>query len=154
MAALEKAHIVTLVPTDAARAVIDRYKVEWARLGHTTSLPLMVVMRHVVLAETDAAASTTAERAYRSWLGHMRLLWDEHGMDFPLPLPPRIGPLVEVGAAFVGTASGFRDFIAAHVEAIGADCQLKSWDRHRIIRLANSVSVPRVPITPHGGPLL
>lgn len=121
-AAVENAHIVTLLPTDGARAVIDRYKVEWARLGNDEgALPLMGVMRHVVLAPTEADALRTAERAYRSWLAHMRLLWDRHGMDFPLPLPPQLGPLLEIGAAFAGTASGFRDFVAARVEAIGAD---------------------------------
>ncbi len=121
-AAVENAHIVTLLPTDGARAIIARYKTEWASLGkRARALPLMGVMRHVVLAGSEAAALRTAERAYRSWLGHMRLLWDKNGLDFPLPLPAEIGPLLEIGAAFAGTASTFRDFVAAEVEAIGAD---------------------------------
>jgi len=121
-AALESAHMVTLLPTDGARAVIDRYRSEWEDLGRPADdLPLMGVMRLVVLAETDAEARRTAERAYRSWLGHMRLLWDQRGMEFPLRLPPEIGPMVDVGAAFVGTAGGFREFIADSVSAIGAD---------------------------------
>ena len=121
-AALENAHMVTLLPTDGARAVIDRYKVEWAKLGKAAKdLPLMGVMRLVVLADTDAEALRTAERAYSSWLGHMRLLWDQRGMEFPLRLPPEIGPMIEVGAAFAGTAAGFRDFIAQQVEAVGAN---------------------------------
>lgn len=121
-AALESAHMVTLLPTDGARAVIDRYKSEWANFGRSDKdLPLMGVMRHVVLADTDAQALDTAERAYASWLGHMRLLWDRHGMEFPLGLPPEIGPMIEAGAAFAGTAAGFRDFIAERVESIGAD---------------------------------
>jgi alkanesulfonate monooxygenase SsuD/methylene tetrahydromethanopterin reductase-like flavin-dependent oxidoreductase (luciferase family) len=120
-AALENAHMVTLLPTDGARAVIDRFKAEWAGMGKSErSLPLTGVMRLVVLADTDAEALSTAERAYASWLGHMRLLWDEHGMEFPLRLPPVIGPMLEAGAAFAGTAAGFRDFVADHVEAIGA----------------------------------
>ena len=40
---------------------------------------------------------------------------------FPLPLAPVLGPMLEVGAAFAGTAAGFRDFVAHHVEAIGAN---------------------------------
>jgi alkanesulfonate monooxygenase SsuD/methylene tetrahydromethanopterin reductase-like flavin-dependent oxidoreductase (luciferase family) len=121
-AALESAHMVTLLPTDGARAVIDRYKSEWADFGKSAKdLPLMGVMRLVVLAETDAQALRTAERAYVSWLGHMRLLWDQRGMDFPLRLPPEIGPMMQLGAAFVGTAAGFRDFVAHSVEAIGAN---------------------------------
>jgi alkanesulfonate monooxygenase SsuD/methylene tetrahydromethanopterin reductase-like flavin-dependent oxidoreductase (luciferase family) len=121
-AALESAHMVTLLPTDGARVVIDRYKFEWADFGRLEKdLPLMGVMRLVVLAETDAQALRTAERAYASWLGHMRLLWDQRGMEFPLRLPPEIGPMMQVGAAFVGTAAGFRDFVAHSVESIGAN---------------------------------
>lgn len=121
-AALESAHMVTLLPTDGAREVIDRYKSEWADFGRPEKdLPLMGVMRLVVLAETDAQALSTAERAYASWLGHMRLLWDQHGMEFPLGLPPEFGPMIEVGAAFAGTAAGFRDFISQGVESIGAN---------------------------------
>jgi alkanesulfonate monooxygenase SsuD/methylene tetrahydromethanopterin reductase-like flavin-dependent oxidoreductase (luciferase family) len=121
-AALENAHMVTLLPTDGARAVIERYKAEWAGLGKAEEdLPLMGVMRLVVLAGTDAEALETAERAYASWLGHMRFLWDQHGMEFPLGLPPEIGPMIDVGAAFAGTAAGFRDFIAESVEPVGAN---------------------------------
>ncbi|HVZ22693.1 MAG TPA: LLM class flavin-dependent oxidoreductase [Vicinamibacterales bacterium] len=120
-AALERAHIVTLAPTAGAAAVIDRYKAEWTRLGGTGPLPTMGVMRHVVLADSERAAYQTAERAYRRWLGHMRLLWDQNGMEFTLPLPPEIGPMVEAGASYVGTASGFVEFVRTQVEAIGAD---------------------------------
>lgn len=113
---------MTLLPTNGARAVIDRYRLEWANFGKSEEdLPIMGVMRLVVLADTDARARSTAERAYSSWLGHMRLLWDRHGMAFPLGLPPEIGPMLEVGAAFAGTTSGFRDYIAQHVEPIGAN---------------------------------
>ncbi|HVZ21870.1 MAG TPA: LLM class flavin-dependent oxidoreductase [Vicinamibacterales bacterium] len=120
-AAVERAHMVTLAPTSAAAVVIDRYKSEWTALGHAGPLPMRGVMRHVVLADTDAAAFATARRAYTSWLGHMRLLWDQKGIPFTLPLPPTIEQMVETGASFVGTAGGLREFIATHVEAIDAD---------------------------------
>lgn len=121
-AALEGAHIVTLLPTDGARAVIDRYRSEWAHLGRSEAdLPLMGVSRLIVLADTDARALKIAQRAYASWLGHMRLLWDQHGMEFPLGLPPEVGPMIEAGAAFAGTAAGFRRFVAQSVESIGAN---------------------------------
>jgi alkanesulfonate monooxygenase SsuD/methylene tetrahydromethanopterin reductase-like flavin-dependent oxidoreductase (luciferase family) len=121
-AALERAHMVTLVPTEPARAIIARYESEWAALGHARSaLPMRGVMRLCVLAETEAAAFETAERAYRHWLGHMRYLWDKHGMDFPLPLPPEIRPMHEAGAAFVGTVEGFERFVREQVQGIGSD---------------------------------
>jgi len=121
-AALESAHMVTLLPTDGAKAVIDAYKAEWEGFGRSEDdLPLMGVMRLVVLAEQEGDALSSAERAYQSWLAHMRLLWDQHGMEFPLGLPPEIGPMLEVGAAFAGTPAGFCDFIRESVAGIGAD---------------------------------
>src|SRR3974390_3049607 len=62
-AALEKAHIVTLLPPDLARGVIERYRLEWKKFGHSEAeLPLMGVSRHVVLANTRAEAERIAAR--------------------------------------------------------------------------------------------
>lgn len=120
-AALEKAHIVTLVPPEPARAVIERYRQEWKRLGGgEADLPLLGVSRHIVLAETTAAAFRSAERAYRRWLQHMELLWIKHGTKLPLGLPPEIGPLLQIGAAFAGTASEFKNFVDQQIRATGA----------------------------------
>jgi alkanesulfonate monooxygenase SsuD/methylene tetrahydromethanopterin reductase-like flavin-dependent oxidoreductase (luciferase family) len=131
-AALEEAHMVTLVPTDPARTLIERYAAEWTTLGKATSdLPLRGVMRLTVVAETEREAFGTAERAYRSWLGHMRFLWDKYQMEFPLPLPPEIGPWCEAGGAFVGTPASFRQFVSSQVIAIGANylaCDLAFGD--------------------------
>ena len=121
-AALERAHMVTLAPTSAARAVIERYDTEWASFGNSPETrPMRGVSRLIVLAKNAAVALRTAERAYRSWLGHMRFLWDQHGIDFPLGLPPAVEPLLDNGFAYAGTASGFRDFLAEQVAGIGAD---------------------------------
>jgi len=120
-AALERAHMVTLLPTAGARAVIERYRSEWVAFGRAEAdLPMLGVSRLVTLAASDAEARRTAERAYRSWLGHMRYLWDRHEIDFPLELPPEIGPMLAAGAAFAGTAAGFRAFLEEQVAAIGA----------------------------------
>jgi alkanesulfonate monooxygenase SsuD/methylene tetrahydromethanopterin reductase-like flavin-dependent oxidoreductase (luciferase family) len=131
-AALERAHMVTLVPTVAAKTVIERYASEWAELGQPAdAMPMRGVMRLVVLARTEAEARRTIERAYRSWLGHMRFLWDQHDMPFPLGLPPEVEPMLESGSAYAGTAAGFRDFVAERVRDIGAnyiDCDVAFGD--------------------------
>jgi alkanesulfonate monooxygenase SsuD/methylene tetrahydromethanopterin reductase-like flavin-dependent oxidoreductase (luciferase family) len=121
-AAFESANIVTLVPPGPARAVIDRYRQEWKNFGRAEDeLPLMGLSRHVVLAETDAAAIRIAERAYRLWLKHMELLWVRHGTTLPLGLPPEIGPLLQAAAAFAGTASKFKTFVRDQIEQTGAN---------------------------------
>jgi alkanesulfonate monooxygenase SsuD/methylene tetrahydromethanopterin reductase-like flavin-dependent oxidoreductase (luciferase family) len=121
-AALERASMVTLSPTRGARAAIERYKSEWKMLhGAEPASTFAGVMRLVVLAETTKEALASARRAYQSWLGHMRFLWDRHGIPFTLPLPTEFDPMIDSGAAFAGTAAGFRDFIAADAEAVGAN---------------------------------
>jgi alkanesulfonate monooxygenase SsuD/methylene tetrahydromethanopterin reductase-like flavin-dependent oxidoreductase (luciferase family) len=122
-AAVERANIATLVPAHAARTIAERYRAEWAKLGHPQEpAPLVGLIRHVVLAETEAHARATAERAYRRWRRHMELLWVERGFTFPLvTLPQEIGPLLASGGAFAGTAEGARRYIGEQVETSGAN---------------------------------
>ena len=120
-AAVEKAHIFTLVPPDPAKAIINKYTVEWKKLGRSDSdLPLMGISRHVVLAETTAAAVAIAERAYRPWHTHMELLWVRNGSKLPLGLPPEIGSLFAARAAFAGTVSDFKNFLQDQIRSTGA----------------------------------
>lgn len=119
--AREGANIATLQPAPAARALADRFRAEWQGLGHPEdTLPLIGLIRHIVLAESDAQALRTAERAYRRWRTHMEILWVQHGTKLPLALPQEIGPLLTAGAAFAGTASGARRFVAEQIEQSSA----------------------------------
>ena len=123
-AAKEKANIATLVPAPAARRVIDRYREEWSKNGHPAEpAPLAGVIRHMVVAETEAEALGIAERAYRRWYRHLTLLWKERGIKLPMavPIPEEIGPLMAVGGAFAGTPAAARAYIAEQVETSGAN---------------------------------
>jgi alkanesulfonate monooxygenase SsuD/methylene tetrahydromethanopterin reductase-like flavin-dependent oxidoreductase (luciferase family) len=121
-AALEGAHIVTLVPPDLARTIFDQYRSERLKAGmHPEKAPLMGLARHIVLAQTERAALDVAERAYRVWLNHMELLWVRHGMKLPLGLPPEIAPMIKAGAAFAGTAAGLRDVLEQQLKLTGAN---------------------------------
>jgi alkanesulfonate monooxygenase SsuD/methylene tetrahydromethanopterin reductase-like flavin-dependent oxidoreductase (luciferase family) len=121
-AVLAGANIVTLLPPPLARTIFDLYRSEWTRLGRPgDALPLRGLARHVVLAETEAAALATAQRAYLPWLRHMELLWTRHGMKLPLNLPPQIGPMIQAGSAFAGTAAGFKRLLDEQIAATGAN---------------------------------
>ena len=131
-AAVEKANIATLVPAKAARAISERYRAEWAKLGHPEEpAPLIGLNRHIVLAGKEADALATAERAYRRWRRHMEYLWVARGSAFPLALPQEFGPLLAAGGAFAGTAEGARRYIAEQIETAGANyfiCSLAFGD--------------------------
>ena len=123
-AALEKANIATLVPASAARRVADRFRAEWAKHGHPAEpAPLVGIIRHMVLADTEAEAIGIAERAYRRWYRHLALLWTERGIKMPMaiPLPAEIGPLLAAGGAFAGTPAAARAYIAEQIETLGAN---------------------------------
>src|SRR5262245_9653620 len=56
-------NVVTNLPADAVRAITDRYRAEWAKLGKDLArIPLMGVNRHVVVAETEREAMEVGRR--------------------------------------------------------------------------------------------
>jgi alkanesulfonate monooxygenase SsuD/methylene tetrahydromethanopterin reductase-like flavin-dependent oxidoreductase (luciferase family) len=123
-AAREKANMATLVPASAARPIIDRFREEWAKNGHAAEpAPLAGIIRHMVVAETEAEALSVAQRAYRRWHRHLALLWTQRGLKLPLavPMPAEIGPLIAAGGAFAGTPAAARAYIAEQVETSGAN---------------------------------
>jgi hypothetical protein len=81
----------------------------------------MGVSRHVVLAESTAAAMRIAERAYRRWLKQMELLWVQNGTKLPLGLPPEIGPLLAARTAFAGTVAEFKMFLDEQIRSTDAN---------------------------------
>ena len=120
-AAVEKANIATLMPAPAARSISDRFREEWTKRGHAQDAPPLIgLIRHIVLAESEEDALCVAERAYRLWYRHMELLWVQHGTKLPLALPQEVGPLLTAGGAFAGTPAAARRFIAEQMETSGA----------------------------------
>ncbi|HTT79832.1 MAG TPA: LLM class flavin-dependent oxidoreductase [Stellaceae bacterium] len=122
-AAQHGAHIVTSRDNQAARAIIDVYKSEWRKLGRAEAdLPLMGINRHIVVAETEAAARETARRAYPRWRGNMERLWAKYNVPFPLgaALPQEWDALQAHGHAIAGTPRQVRDYLAKQIDEAGA----------------------------------
>jgi alkanesulfonate monooxygenase SsuD/methylene tetrahydromethanopterin reductase-like flavin-dependent oxidoreductase (luciferase family) len=122
-AAERGAHIVTLRDTKAARAIIDLYKLEWAKLGRDEGeLPMMGINRHIVVAKSETQACEIARRTYRPWRRHMELLWAKYGVPFPLKdsLPEEWDSLQANGHGIAGTPGQVRDYVGAVAEAAGA----------------------------------
>jgi alkanesulfonate monooxygenase SsuD/methylene tetrahydromethanopterin reductase-like flavin-dependent oxidoreductase (luciferase family) len=119
--------IISLRPT--VRAITDRYRAVRGRLGKPPdALPLMGVARHVVVADTDDAALAIARRAYPRWRKNFRWLFERHGAEPRIAglYPETFDGLMAAENGIAGSPATVRDFIAAEIEASGAN-YLLSW---------------------------
>ena len=118
-AAAHRVNVVSNLKPAPMRAISERYRSEWAALGHPAEeLPLIGLVRHVVVADTDAQARALAGPAYRRWRASFLKLWLKHGR-MPSPhaiFPPEFDAAEAEGRAVAGApgkvAAYLRDVIA------------------------------------------
>jgi alkanesulfonate monooxygenase SsuD/methylene tetrahydromethanopterin reductase-like flavin-dependent oxidoreductase (luciferase family) len=122
-AARNSVNVVGNLPARMMRAITDRYRVEWAALGHPPeTIPLMGVTRHVVIAETEREALDIARPAYRKWRESFLLLWLQHGSALPNPhaLPSEDFDAAErAGRAVAGTVDKVFSTLRADIAEAG-----------------------------------
>jgi len=113
-AAQNKINIVGNLGGAGMRALTDRYRAEWAALGHAAEdMPLMGSSRHVVVAETEREALEVARRGYDKWRTSFLKLWKMHDM-MPVAhavFPERFEDAEAQGRAVAGTPDKVRDFL-------------------------------------------
>ena len=115
-----RVNIVTNLPPARARAITDRYREEWAKLGGDPArIPRMGVARHVVIAPTQARAMEAGQAGFRKWHDSFMLLWRKHGVEPPIRLPEDFAEFVHAGLALVGTPDMVREGIEEQVAASG-----------------------------------
>jgi alkanesulfonate monooxygenase SsuD/methylene tetrahydromethanopterin reductase-like flavin-dependent oxidoreductase (luciferase family) len=134
-------NIVSIALRPTARVITDRYRAERARLGKDPKAsPLVGVARHVVVADTDEAALAIARRAYPRWRASFRWLFQRHGVEPRIAAlyPPSFDELSALDNGIAGSPSTVRDFLAAEVEASGAN-YLLSWFAFGDMTLAESL---------------
>jgi alkanesulfonate monooxygenase SsuD/methylene tetrahydromethanopterin reductase-like flavin-dependent oxidoreductase (luciferase family) len=130
-------NIVSIALRATVRVIIDRYRAARATLRkEANGVSLMGVVRHVVVADSDAEALTIARRAYPRWRKNFRWLFARHGAE------PRIAALypasfdelqaIENGVA--GSPDTVRDFFRVESEATGANYLLGWLWRRRAMR--------------------
>ena len=149
-------NVVSLAPPAAVRPIFERYHATRRKLGKGDTT-LRGVGRHVVVADTDAQALEIARRAYPRWRTNFFWLFKRHGSA------PRVGDLypesfdqlAALRTAVAGSPQTVRDFIAAEIEATGAEllralARLRRHDGRRSPAFGRSVR-PRgdagVPVT-------
>jgi len=123
-AAKTRVNVVTNLPAGAVRAITDRYRAEWAKLGRDPQrIPLMGMNRHMVIAETDREAMEIGRRAYRRWFANFSSLWRRR----KVPLPKNIAysedfdGIVKSGQAIAGSPQTVREAIARQAAQSGVN---------------------------------
>ena len=108
-------NVVANLDAPGTRAITDRYRAEWAALGHPPeTIPFMAVNRHIVMADTDREALETARPAYRQWRASFLKLWDRHHMRPANPaavFPEEFEEAEASGRAIAGGPAKVRDFL-------------------------------------------
>lgn len=121
-AAAQRMNIVTNGPAATVRAITDQYRVEWAKTAHSRSpLPLMGMSRHVVVANTDAAALAVAEPAYRRWFTSLLYLWRLNNLQIPLNFPEDFHAARALGLCLVGSVATVREIMAREIAESGVN---------------------------------
>lgn len=114
-AAPNNINVVSLGPAARARAISDRYRSEWQKLGRDpAALPGIGITRHVVVADSDVDAKRIATAAYPRWRNAMDFLWRRSGVEFALKeiYPADYAALETIGHGVAGSPATVRDYIA------------------------------------------
>jgi len=131
-AAAACANVISLRPAAVAAVALQRYRAEWQALGRREQdLPFMGVCRHVVVAETDAAAVHAARSAFGRWRASLSALWERRGTALPLAVPLHWEELEADGMAIAGTPQRVTEYVRAQSCAVGGNfflCQMLFGD--------------------------
>ena len=107
-------NVVSLGPGARARAISDRYREEWKKLGRGgNALPGIGITRHMVVADTDDQAQSIARATYPRWREAIDL-WRRAGVDFVLKeiYPTDFDALQRIGHGIAGSPATVRDYVA------------------------------------------
>jgi alkanesulfonate monooxygenase SsuD/methylene tetrahydromethanopterin reductase-like flavin-dependent oxidoreductase (luciferase family) len=122
-AAQRRVNVVANLDAAKTRAITDRYRAEWAALGHSPSeLPLMGTNRHIVIADTRKEALEIARRGYQKWRDSFLMLWRKHGTALPNPnalFPEQFEEAEAEGRAVAGTPDHVRDVLQRSIDEGG-----------------------------------
>ncbi len=108
---------------ERVRQITDRFRERWATRGKPLAQQtLMGTGRHVVIAQSDAAAEKIAERAYARWHHRFMYLWRAHGLTPQFAQMPEDFRLAcEIGIVVAGSAKTVRATLTDHVERTGVN---------------------------------
>jgi alkanesulfonate monooxygenase SsuD/methylene tetrahydromethanopterin reductase-like flavin-dependent oxidoreductase (luciferase family) len=120
-AAEHRFNCVSNAPPKSVRVITDRYRAAWQKKGRDAKqLPFLGMTRHLVIADTDAAAMRLARRAYERWFESFITLWRAHGQKPPFTTYTEdFDAVLRNGQAIVGSPATVRDTITAQASEAG-----------------------------------
>jgi alkanesulfonate monooxygenase SsuD/methylene tetrahydromethanopterin reductase-like flavin-dependent oxidoreductase (luciferase family) len=102
------------------RALTDAYKAEWLKQHGDDALPKMGISRHIVVADTDAAASDMAHEGYTSWYASNDSLWRANGAR-GIYFPATFEEAVALRTVIAGNPETVLRALTTEVEESGAN---------------------------------
>jgi alkanesulfonate monooxygenase SsuD/methylene tetrahydromethanopterin reductase-like flavin-dependent oxidoreductase (luciferase family) len=100
---------VCSAPAPEVRTITDAYRRLWRETnGPEATQPLLGMSRHIVIDDNDHDARRSAGRAYTAWYGSLVHLWQAHGMEIPLKIPPDFDDAVASGYCLAGSPATVR----------------------------------------------
>jgi alkanesulfonate monooxygenase SsuD/methylene tetrahydromethanopterin reductase-like flavin-dependent oxidoreductase (luciferase family) len=118
-AATNQVHVITNTPAQASVPLFDRYREVWKRKHGGAPMPKLGIGRHVVVAETDAAAEALARPNYAVWYANLTKLWRDHGA-LPARFARDFDEARQRGIAVAGTPARVREELDR--EIAGSQC--------------------------------
>lgn len=113
-------HIASIGPAPAIREVTEAYRARWTGGPEARAeMPLLGMVRHVVIADTDAEARAIAAPAYTRWFETLHHLPRSRGVAVRPMLPASFAEAVEEGHCLVGSAATVRDALRRQAREAG-----------------------------------
>ena len=145
--------MVSLGPGARARAISDRYRDEWKKLGRDgRALPGIGITRHIVVADSDHTARAIANASYPRWRDAIEYLWRRTNTVFVLKdiYPPDFPTLERIGHGVAGSPATVQSYLARLQDETGVNtvlCQMVFGDMSfddaaRSIRLFGREIIP------------
>lgn len=119
-AADQSMNIACIGSVASIRTITDAYKERWNSKPQSKPMPLLGMVRHIVVAETDGDARTLAEPAYARWYKTLTHLNRVRALPIPRTLPESFDHACAEGHAITGSISTVRDALIQQTMEAGA----------------------------------
>jgi alkanesulfonate monooxygenase SsuD/methylene tetrahydromethanopterin reductase-like flavin-dependent oxidoreductase (luciferase family) len=112
-------NVVVNGPSRFVRPLTDAYRTEWRAQHGDDAVPKIGVARHIVVADTDAAAIDLARQAYANWYASNDSLWRANGAR-SIHFPATFDEAMQLGVVIAGSPDTVRSTVTRDIDDCGA----------------------------------